>query len=80
MATLPSYLFRLVKYPNTSPKTLARVELESKIDRAAGRVVGNLSESVTIDGLMMRIQTYRASGSDREECRPLEGRCPLCHP
>ena len=25
---------------------------------------------------MMRIPTYRASGSDREECEGCEGRCP----
>ena len=74
------YFSRREELPISSPKTQAGVQLGSKIGRVAGRVVGNLSASVTIDGLMMRIPTYRASGSDREECRLLEGRCPPCHP
>ena len=42
--------------------------LGSKINRAAGRVIENPFVSVTVDVLMMRIPTYRANGSDREEC------------
>ena len=66
--------------PISSPKTQARVQLGSKVNRAAGRVIKEASASVTIDGLMMRMPTYRASGRDREERQRLEGWCPLCHP
>ena len=52
--------------PISSPKTHARVQLKSKIGRVAGRVVGTPLASVTIDGLIMRIPTHRASGRDRE--------------
>ena len=48
--------------------------LGSKINRVAGRVVKKAFASGTIDVLMMRIPTYRASGSDREECEGFEGR------
>ena len=48
--------------------------LGSKINRVAGRVVKKAFASGTIDVLMMRIPTYRASGSDREECEGCEGR------
>ena len=61
-------------------ETLPRVELESKIDRVAGRVFENPSASVTIDQLMRCTQRCRDSGSDREEFELCEGRCPLCHP
>ena len=53
--------------PISSPKTQARVQLGSKVGRAAERVIKNASASVTIDELMMRIPTHRASGRDREE-------------
>ena len=66
--------------PISSPKTQAGVQLGSKVNRVAGRVIENAHVSVTIDGLMMRIPTYRASGRDREEWQRLEGRCPHCHP
>ena len=58
--------------------TQARVKLGSKINRVAGRVIENPSVSVTIDELMIRISSYRANGSDREECGRWEDRCP--HP
>ena len=45
-----------------------------QIDRVAGRVVKKAFACGTIDVLMMRIPTYRASGSDREECEGCEGR------
>ena len=48
--------------------------LGSKINRVAGRVVKKAFASGTIDVLMMRIPTYRANGSDREECELCEGR------
>ena len=48
--------------------------LGSKINRVAGRVIKKAFASGTIDVLMMRIPTYRASGSDREECEGCEGR------
>ena len=64
--------------PISSPKTQARAQLGSKIDRATGRVAENPSASVTIDQLMRYAQFCRASGSDREECERCEGRCP--HP
>ena len=48
--------------------------LGSKIKRAAGRVIENLLASVTTDVLTMRIQSYRASGSDRGEFQRWEGR------
>ena len=48
--------------------------LGSKINRVAGRVIKNAFASGTIDVLMMRIPTYRANGSDREECEGCEGR------
>ena len=48
--------------------------LGSKINRVAGRVVKKTLTSGTIDVLVMRIPTYRASGSDREECEGCEGR------
>ena len=48
--------------------------LGSKINRVAGRVVKKAFASGTIDVLMMRIPTYRANGSDREECEECEGR------
>ena len=48
--------------------------LGSKINRVAGRVIENACRSGTIDVLMMQIPTYRASGSDREECEGCEGR------
>ena len=74
------YFSRREELPISSPKTQARAQLGSKIDRVAGRVSGNPLASVIIGVLMMRIPTYRASGSDREECRRQEGRCPLRHP
>ena len=43
--------------------------LGSKVNRAAGRIPVNACGSVTIDVPMMRMPTYRASGSDREECK-----------
>ena len=46
----------------------------SKINKVAGRVVKKAFACGTIDVLMMRIPTYRASGSDREECEECEGR------
>ena len=46
--------------------------LGSKINRVAGRVFKKALASGTIDVLMMRIPTYRASGSDREECEACE--------
>ena len=48
--------------------------LGSKISRAAGRVIENAFVSVTIDVLMMRMQSYRANGSDRGEYGRCEGR------
>ena len=48
--------------------------LGSKINRVAGRVVKKAFASGTTDVLMMRMPTYRASGSDREECEGCEGR------
>ena len=48
--------------------------LGSKINRVAGRVAKKAFANGTIDVLMMRIPTYRASGSDREECERCEGR------
>ena len=48
--------------------------LGSKFNRIAGRVIQKAFASGTIDVLMMRIPTYRASGSDREECERCEGR------
>ena len=41
--------------------------LGSKVNRVAGRVIENACVSVTIDVSMMRMPSYRASGSDREE-------------
>ena len=72
-------VFCLVKYPTASPKTLARVELESQIGRVAGRVAGNPSTSATVDQLMRCTQSCSANGSDREEFELCEGRCSLCH-
>ena len=46
-----------------------------RLARLAGRVIQNPFVSVTIDVLMMRILSFRASGSDREEWRRWEGRC-----
>ena len=46
----------------------------------AGRVVENLSASVTTDQLMRCTHRCRANGSDCEECEGCEGRCQLCHP
>ena len=54
--------------------------LGSKVNRVAGRVIVNACGSVTIDVPMMRMPTYRASGSDREECELREGRCPSVIP
>ena len=48
--------------------------LGSKVNRVAGRVIKNAQGSVTIEVPMMRIPTYRASGSNREECEGCEGR------
>ena len=48
--------------------------LGSKINRVAGRVIVNACGSVTIKVPMMRMPTYRANGSDREECEGCEGR------
>ena len=48
--------------------------LGSKINRVAGRVIKKAFASGTIDVLMIRISTYRANGSDREECEGCEGR------
>ena len=48
--------------------------LGSKINRVAGRVIKKAFASGTIDVLMMRMPTYRANGSDREECEGCEGR------
>jgi len=48
--------------------------LGSKINRAAGRTIENPFVSVTIDLLMVRIPSFRASGSDREEWHRWEGR------
>jgi hypothetical protein len=51
--------------------------LGPKINRVAGRFIKKSFcewHECTIDALMMRIPTYRASGSDREECEGCEGR------
>ena len=48
--------------------------LGSKVNRVAGRVIVNACGSVTIEVPVMRIPTYRASGSDRGECERCEGR------
>ena len=45
-----------------------------RIARLAGRVIKNPFVSVTTDVLMMRIPSFRANGSDREECQRWEGR------
>ena len=66
--------------PISSPKTQARVQLGSKVDRLPDELMRTHSASVTIGGLMMRIPTHRASGRDREEWQRLEGWCLLCHP
>ena len=42
--------------------------LGSKVNRVAGRVDTHAYGGVTIDMPMMRMPTYRARGSDREEC------------
>ena len=47
--------------------------LGSKTSRVAGRVIENPFVSVTIDVLIMRIPSCRASGSDWEECQRWEG-------
>ena len=47
--------------------------LGSKINRVAGRVIVNACGSVTTEVPMMRIPTYRANGSDREEWELCEG-------
>ena len=57
-----------------NPTNARKPYLGSKIKRDAGRVIKNAGVSVSIDVLMMRIPTYRASGSDREECEGCEGR------
>ena len=57
-----------------NPTNATKPYLGSKIKRAAGRVIKKAFASGTIDVLMMRIQTYRASGSDREEYEGCEGR------
>ena len=75
-----SCTFRVVKNSVLSPKTQARAQVGSKVNRAAGRVIKNACLSVTIDGPMMRIPTHRANGRDREESELCEGRYPLCHP
>ena len=59
---LPSWVTIARRIVLRAPETL-----ESKIGRIAGRVIKNPFVSVTIDGLMMRIPSYRASGSDREK-------------
>ena len=48
--------------------------LGTKINKVAGRVIVNACGSVTIEVPMMRMPTYRASGSYREECERCEGR------
>ena len=57
-----------------NPTNARKPYLGSKIKRAAGRVIENACVSVSIDVLMMRIRSYRANGSDREECELCEGR------
>ena len=57
-----------------NPTNARKPYLGSKIKRAAGRVILNACVSVSIDILMMRIRSYRANGSDREECEGCEGR------
>ena len=57
-----------------NPTSARKPYLGSKIKRAAGRVILNACVSVSIDILMMRIRSYRANGSDREECEVFEGR------
>ena len=57
-----------------NPTNARKPYLGSKIKRAAGRVIKNAGVSVSVDVLMMRIRSYRANGSDREECEVCEGR------
>ena len=57
-----------------NPTNARKPYLGSKIKWAAGRVIKNAGVSVSIDVLMMRIRSYRANGSDCEECELCEGR------
>ena len=63
-----------------SPRSSSRGFSQKQIPRRKRMSYQNASASVTIDGLVMRIPPYRASGRDREEWQRLEGWCPLCHP
>ena len=57
-----------------NPTNARKPCLGSKIKRVTRRVIKNAGVSVSIDVLMMRIRSYRANGSDREECELCEGR------
>ena len=57
-----------------NPTNARKPYLGSKIKRVAGRVVKIALASGTIDVLMMRMPSYRANGSGREECGRCEGR------
>ena len=48
--------------------------LGRKLTGLPDELLRTLSASVTIDVIMMRLPSCRASGSDREECEGCEGR------
>ena len=58
---------RVLKRREKKGTHAVKPNLGSKINRAAGRVIENPFVGVTIDVLMMRIPSFRASGFDREE-------------